>query len=107
MDKKEIEAKMLPKDELDREFEMYVSELLDAGKLEGDAVIGIAKQLVSKGVSSLTPLQRKTFIDYGLCKGNYVEACERCAQPIPWSEMLFALEDGLCAYCRHMLEKDD
>jgi hypothetical protein len=107
MDNKEIEARMMPKYEHDREFEMYVSDLLDFGKLEGVVVIGIAKQIVARGVSSLTPMQRKTFINYGLRKGNYVDACEGCAESIPWSEMLFALDDGLCSYCRYKLEKDD
>ncbi|NQS76145.1 MAG: hypothetical protein HQP61_06865 [Peptococcaceae bacterium] len=53
MDNKEIETSILRKeDEHDREFEMYVSELLDSGRLEGDAVIGIAKQIIASGVLS-------------------------------------------------------
>lgn len=47
-----------------------------------------------------------TFIKYGLLKDNYVEECEMCLIPIPWSEMLYALDDNLCDHCRNMIEED-
>ncbi|MGM0863388.1 MAG: hypothetical protein ACQEWF_01775 [Bacillota bacterium] len=106
MDKKFIRARMFPREEHDFDFESYVSQLIDAGTLEGTAVIGIAKQILLKGVESLSSSQINTFIEFGLLKSNYVESCERCAFEIPWSEMFFALDDEYCSYCRHLIEKD-
>lgn len=91
----------------EEDFSIYVSDLLDSERLDGEVVIGIAKQIIDRGVSSLTPNQKITFIRYGLLLDNYVDECNRCTLEIPWSEMLFALDDGFCAYCRHMIEKDD
>ncbi|RBP89385.1 hypothetical protein DFO70_11132 [Cytobacillus firmus] len=107
MDKSVLKGRMFTKYEHDTDFEVYVSELLQGDLIEGPAVVGIAKQIVSKGADSLTEAQIKTFIDFGLSKGNYVEYCDRCAEEIPWSEMFLALDDHYCAYCRHLMEKDD
>lgn len=107
MDKSVLKGRMFPKYEHDTEFEVYVSELLQGNYIEGPAVVGIAKQIVSKGVESLSDPQINTFIDFGLSKGNFVKYCDRCAEDIPWSEMLSALDDHYCAYCRHLIEKED
>ncbi len=98
---------MFPREENDSSFEIYVSELIEMKRIEGPAVTGIAKQIVTKGVESLSEPQIKTFIEFGLIRGNYVEFCDRCAEEIPWSEMFFALDDEYCSYCRHLIEKDD
>lgn len=87
------------------EFEEYVSVLLKLGYLQGDKVIGIGKQIVTKGSSSLTENQSKCFIKYGLHEGNYIETCVMCSHTIPWCEKLDALDDGFCSHCRHLLEK--
>jgi hypothetical protein len=106
MDKSKLRNRMFPREENDSSFKSYVSELIDMKRIEGAAVTGIAKQIVSKGVESLSEPQIKTFIEFGLSKENYVEYCDRCAEDIPWSEMLFALDDEYCSYCRHLIEKD-
>lgn len=107
MDKRKLEQRMYPREEHDSDFREFVSDLLQLGRLEGNAVQGIGKKIVAEGSSSLTESQRKTFIEYGLLKENYVEYCGRCAEHIPWSEMTMALDDGYCSYCRHLMEKDD
>ncbi|AUS03463.1 hypothetical protein [Paenibacillus larvae] len=93
--------------ERDQGFEYYVDELLEEECLEGGAVIGIAKQIVSKGVPSLSELQLRTFINHGIWEHYYLEECGRCGEEIPWSEMRFALEHGNCSYCQHKIDKDE
>ncbi|ATO29028.1 hypothetical protein RA13_14290 [Bacillus atrophaeus] len=93
--------------ERDSSFVDYVEDLLKMGSLEGKAVIGIGKKIVSEGVKSLTPNQLDTFIKYGLYPYNYVEECTCCRSSIPWEEMLFALDDSLCSIGRHSFEKND
>lgn len=88
----------------DPEFEDFVESLLKCERLEGKAVIGIAKAIVAG--NNLSKDQIDTFIKYGLLKDNYVEECEVCLIPIPWSEMLYALDDNLCDHCRNMIEED-
>ncbi|NMH72795.1 hypothetical protein HF078_06905 [Bacillus sp. RO2] len=72
MDEKVLEVRMYPREEHDSSFQIYVDELLKYGLLEGPAVIGIAKQIVDRGVDTLSQNQIKTFIEHGLTKGNYV-----------------------------------
>ncbi|MBE7099469.1 hypothetical protein [Bacillus cereus] len=93
----------------DEDFVGYIDELLTSGRLdEGTAVHGIAKKISKDGCLDLSENQKNTFIDYGLLKYNYLAACERCGEPIPWSEMLFALEENsYCGYCDHISNKDD
>ncbi|SYX84627.1 hypothetical protein [Paenibacillus alvei] len=89
------------------DFEYYVKELLKYSKLDGDAVVGIAKQITTQGVQSLTESQLDTFINYGLWQHCYVEECGTCSNEIPWSEMFDAVtEYGNCSYCQHILNKD-
>ncbi|MES5869205.1 hypothetical protein [Bacillus cereus group sp. RP32] len=85
----------------DPDFEDFVESLLKCGRLDGQAVIGIAKLIVSGG--KLSDKQINTFIEHGLLPYNYVEEC-KCPIPIPWSEMLYALDDGCCDHCRNTME---
>lgn len=87
-------------------FEPYVADLLKFNYFEGDTVIGIAKKIVHEGVRTLTEKQINTFIYYDLIKNNfYQDCCVMCTNSIPWEEMLEALEDGFCSYCRHIYDK--
>lgn len=97
---------MMPKYEHDNEFVSYVAELLDANLIEDSRAKGIGKQIIDKGVESLSDKQVFVFLKYGL-ENNYLEYCDHCYQPIPWSEMFVALDDGYCSYCRHILKKED
>ncbi|WP_142310318.1 hypothetical protein [Bacillus pseudomycoides] len=90
----------------DPEFEDFVESLLKCERLDGQAVIGIAKVIVAGNGNELSEKQVDTFIKHGLLKGNYVEECEMCLIPIQWTEMLYALDDNLCDHCRNMIEED-
>ena len=67
--------------------------------------LGVARQLADRGYDSLSDKQKwvletQVFDLYGS------EACERCANPIPWSEMNGAYHNGgYCSWCQHMEEK--
>lgn len=84
------------------DFKDFVEGLLKSERLEGQAVIGIAKLIVSD--EHLSDKQIETFIEYGLLKDNYLEECPVCLDSVPWSEMLYALDDGHCSHCEHLLE---
>ncbi|MEK4236440.1 hypothetical protein [Paenibacillus sp. FSL H7-0714] len=105
--KKRLIQRVLNGGERDKDFEEYVQELLDSNRLESDPVIGIAKRIVSHGVPSLSDAQLETFINYGLLADNYLENCEQDYIQIRWSDMVFAVERGLCDRCRHMQDKND
>lgn len=108
MSKKRLESRIFNSGHRDEDFENYTKELLETESLTGEAVVGIAKKIVTEGVPSLTERQLQTFIDFGLWGNNYQEECNRCSQEIPWSEMRFALtEYGNCAYCQHKIDKDE
>jgi hypothetical protein len=108
MSKAELRTRILNSGHQDEEFESYVKELLDNDKLDGDVVIGIAKQIVSKGAPSISDYQLDTFINHGIWEHLYEAECRRCGEDIPWSEMLNAVEEsGNCSYCQHMIDKDD
>ncbi|MDA1652666.1 hypothetical protein [Bacillus cereus group sp. TH160LC] len=88
----------------DPEFEDFVESLLKCERLDGQAVIGIAKVIVAGNGNELSEKQVDTFIQHGLLKGNYVEECSLGLEPILWSEMLYALDDGYCDHCRNIME---
>ncbi|WP_336759416.1 hypothetical protein [Paenibacillus sp. USHLN196] len=92
----------------EEDFREYVSELLEFNKLDGDEVLGIAKQIVSKGVESLSGKQLYVFAKHGIYDHLYVEECKDCLLEIPWSEMLQAAENYRNhLYCQHKNEKDE
>ncbi|MCE0850501.1 hypothetical protein LU689_11310 [Pseudomonas asiatica] len=80
----------------------FVSELIEAGMLEG-AAEGIARQWLEKGDESLSEKQRFIFDTYVL-NANDPGSCARGCD-IPWSEKFQALDSGMCSYCAHVLEK--
>lgn len=106
MDREVIKKRMYPQDEHDSEFVNYVDDLLRLDYLDDPIVEGIARQIIGRGVDSLTNKQINTFIEVGLIKkDNYLNECAQCSNEIPWCEMLIALEDGCCSYCSHGLAK--
>ncbi|NGP45985.1 hypothetical protein G4V62_13885 [Bacillaceae bacterium SIJ1] len=105
---KRIIERMTPAHEQDDDFRFYVSDLLSLGQFQDDAAVnGIAKLIVDKGPEELTPKQKNLFAKYGLSEHLYTEYCKWCMQEISWNEMLSAIEDDLCSYCRNKIEKDD
>lgn len=86
---------MMPdKDEL--EFIHFLEQLLKSGRLNG-AALGISKQTIARGQSSLNDKQ------YGILHAEIdkisLNQCPKCHQDIPWSEMFYAIEKGTCAAC--------
>lgn len=87
----------------ENDFKGYLKELVSLNYLEGTA-LGIAKQVITKGVNSLTDKQKYVFQNEVIDK--YVkDYCERCSNSIPWSEMSIAHETGFCGWCQHQFEK--
>jgi hypothetical protein len=89
----------------DDEFDGFLANLISLNRLDSKE-LGIAKFYLDKGYDALSAKQRYVFDK--LVKNNTVSECKRCYSPIPWSEMLEALNNGgLCNYCQHMMEKFD
>ena len=88
---------------LEDDFEGFVQDLINSGRLE-EKEAGIAKRMLDKGYDSLSEKQRYVF-DKAI-ENNSVKECKRCGCDIPWCEMLEALDNGgYCNYCQHMIEK--
>ncbi|MGA2244159.1 MAG: hypothetical protein ABSH48_04080 [Verrucomicrobiota bacterium] len=79
------------------EFLGFVRELAKTGRFEG-AGLGIAKQVIMSGQSSLNDRQREVF-NAALDK-IIVEKCPVCQRIVPWSEMALVVETGACPACR-------
>lgn len=106
MDRDRLKQRILGEPE---EFVSYLEDLVDASRIEDDVALGISKFIIASGPEQLTDKQWYTFLEKGLVDYNYVEHCERCAEEIPWSEMLgtvYLNEDNLCGYCHHLESKD-
>ena len=90
---------------LEDDFEGFVQDLINSGRLE-EKEAGIAKRMLDKCYDSLSEKQRYVF-DKAI-ENNSVKECKRCGCDIPWCEMLEALDNGgFCNYCQHMMEKID
>ena len=85
-------------------FTDYLESLIDSEMIDDPTALGITKQVVDKGIRSLTEKQWFVF-EKKVLEPLTVEECDRCGESIPWSEMLEALDSGLCGYCDHMREK--
>ena len=87
-----------------------ISELLEDlvryGHLYG-AAEGIAKQVISRGLGSLSDKQREVFDKY-IKQPYFKEHCERCHSSIPGSELYAAWENGgYCGWCSHQMAKGE
>lgn len=103
LDKERLKQRVLHED-----FNIYLEELIDANLIEDEVALGISKYILSNGARGLSDKQWYVFLEKGLIP-NYVEYCERCAEEIPWTEMLgtvYINEDDLCGYCHHISSKD-
>lgn len=92
------------------EFKIYLNELLEQNLIEDERAEGIARLVLDKGIEQLSRKQKQVFFNHGVGYVNYASACERCADEIPWVEMLGAVwifEDNLCSYCRHKKNKGE
>lgn len=84
----------------------FVRDLISREMLEGSA-LGVAKLWLDTGDDGLSDKQKYVLDEY-VFKPYVREGCSRCAQAIPWSEMLEAYDNGgMCGYCAHMMSKDE
>lgn len=92
----------------DEDYLSYLQELIDYEMIDEDtAGYGVTKMIIDGRINELSQAQWNAFV-YHVAKEFYVDECARCAQSIPWCEMIAALDNGgYCNYCQHMMEKDD
>ncbi|HPG36175.1 MAG TPA: hypothetical protein PLW78_10965 [bacterium] len=93
-------------DHEDRGFKDFLQQIVEGGFIE-QPVLGITKQVISKGEESLSEKQKAVFrrkvVDF--YKGI---KCKRCGDDISWSEKYDAISDhGMCNYCSHKTEKGE
>ncbi|WP_036487100.1 hypothetical protein [Myxosarcina sp. GI1] len=89
----------------ENEINELLELLVDNGHLEGSA-LGITKQVIDRGVNSLSSKQKYVF-ENKVLKNYVIESCSICGGGISWSEMYQAIEnEGICGYCEHKLSKD-
>lgn len=82
----------------------FLRILLQRNYLEGSA-LGVTKQILGKGLGSLSPKQLYVF-NKEVLETHVRSECSACAIEIPWSEMEHSLDNGgLCNHCWHMAEK--
>jgi hypothetical protein len=82
-------------------FLEFLKELVEWKQIEG-AALGIAKQVLSQGMGSLSEKQLFVFKKH-VIEANTIDRCERCASEIAWHEMALAhMNGGYCEYCWHM-----
>jgi hypothetical protein len=88
------------------EFLDFVQDVINGGHLDG-AANGVARQAVERGIGSLSARQRYV-LDHFVVEPHTVEACARCDNDIPWSEMYLAVQmfDNMCSWCSHMAAKE-
>jgi hypothetical protein len=87
----------------DGDFIVFLSELLDSYKYEqgneyDKMFVGIATFAIEKGWNALSKRQQEVINKriIQICPSR----CNHCLNPIPWSEMLYAMEnDGMCSHC--------
>jgi hypothetical protein len=86
----------------------FLRDLLAYGYLEGDDVAeGIVRQVIDRGIDSLSPKQQ--WVYENRVESDYIEdECKLCHATIPWEEKIGALDNGgLCGWCQNLMEKDD
>lgn len=84
----------------------FLEWLINTGELR-DAALGVTRQVIDRGIESLTAKQKEVF-DVHVLGTHIIENCERCSHSIPMSEMVAAKDNGgLCGYCEHMVSKNE
>jgi hypothetical protein len=84
---------------------MFLHYLVDHGRIDDKAALGITRQVIDRGEDSLSPKQKFVFKRDVL--DVFVTAeCKCCGGPVPWSEMYQAYHNGgYCAGCAWRLYK--
>lgn len=85
-------------------FSNFLAELVANDHIEGNAA-GITRQVIDRGIESLTQKQRYVFDQevVPLFPGDCIRGCE-----MPWEEAYEAMDNGgLCGWCAHMKARQD
>jgi len=91
----------------DQDYLDFLQELVNSDRIDGGAALGVTKMVIDGRCDELSQPQWNTFLKH-VAELNYVDGCTRCATPIPWCEMLEALDNGgYCNYCVHKMEKGE
>lgn len=78
-------------------YKSFLEEVLSG--LDDSAVVGIAKLAIDKGVNTLTPKQFNK-LEIGV-QDYKISNCPNCGEEIPYEDMPYVLENGMCASCQH------
>jgi len=80
--------------------------LLETDSLDG-AARGIARQVIDKGLGSMSERQQVVFDRY--ISDYLIFECSRCHSSFPAGEVVDAVADGdgLCSWCKKMVSNDD
>ena len=78
------------------EYVYFLKQLISGKKFEGP-VLRIARQVVDKGLDSLSRIQAATLEI--VINPLITEECNSCGNDIPWSEMYQAINSGRCLAC--------
>ncbi len=92
--------------EQDHAQQEILKVLVEQGALK-DPALGIAKQVLDKGVDSLSGKQQYVY-DTIIAKRFKME-CSLCHEDMETNDIPFALMEGdrLCGHCRHRLGSDN
>ena len=99
-----VKQAMLDKD-YDDELIDFLKKLLEKDELNG-AIEGIAKQVIAKGVKSMSEKQTNVINEFVDSYRNQYE-CERCSNGnvSTLTDYIFIAENGLCPMCEYDREK--
>ena len=76
----------------------FVKHLLHNDYLSEPSEIGVARQYIDRGYSSLSGNQKRV-IDSVL--SMHAVVCDSCEEPIPWDEQIHALDEPTCGECEY------
>lgn len=99
-----VDYQRLERQEKD-DYNEYLSQLIKCDEITDATLVGITKQVIARGVDSLSSNQTYRF------KNDVVEnfpqpECLRCSELIPFSEAIEYLHgDTLCGSCQHTWDK--
>lgn len=95
----------------DEDLRSFIIQMRDCGRLD-DELNAKGKNLLRDSFSFIInygtdklPEECKAELDKFL-SGICLEYCKQCGEPIPWSEMLEAIDNGgYCSYCENVRNK--
>lgn len=96
-----VKEKLFEQEEEKRAAE-WMQYFLTSEKLINPVEIGIAKQIIETGLSSLTSKQKKVYQQYIYPKTQI--KCD-CGCDLDVADVIE--DDGLCSYCRRLFSKND